>query len=333
VRFLFFLALFLFFPVVAAQGSVSVDRWQASVSYKIPDAVVELDLSIANGFEEKVVGLKMPFSASALDLIESDEEFSKKNVKEISISEESGLPYVKVSLIDPVDPGAKGIVRFRFKAMGLLSRTDTGYSTSVKFGKPEAILEGGKNVELGSVGGIVRLHVPVGYIPSGYKPTPWRELWQGVSGFEDHFVAIFDGISFTQEIKAEFEIEPLLKDIINYDGEIEKLVYRVNVKEKAGENVGEISSHIDTAKSSLNSAIDDLLAGNKKDAKVKIEEAGRHISLAEASLGMQSEIQMVAPTEQPVAVSEGGLPVGVIGLIVASIVVIAAVGGLILRKL
>ncbi len=54
--------------------------------------------------------------------------------------------------------------------------------------------------------GSFRIHTPEGFVYTNFNPTPWREIWQGVSGFNAHFILIFDGgIPITKLITVTFK--------------------------------------------------------------------------------------------------------------------------------
>jgi hypothetical protein len=275
-------------PLVAAQetGIVALDKWQATVSLETPDEIIEFDLHILNKGDTEVLGLTIPIYASSTKYIVEEGKFASKNAPTIKISQNGEFSNVNIELFQPLRKGANESLRIRLRAEGTIRASEKGYIATIKFGKPSALVEGGKEgVEI--VKGTIRVHLPVGDLPVGYEPAPWREIWQGVSGFEDHFVAIYDNTPFTQEIKITFKEEPLLREIIEADNDVEKLVYKAGLKEKKGEDTTVAQVYIDKAKIALGKAIDSLLAQDKENAETELKAAKRYINTAQATLGIK----------------------------------------------
>jgi hypothetical protein len=330
VRFLFFLALFLFFPVVAAQGSVSVDRWQASVSYNLLKENLDFNFLLTNNMEMKVVGIELIINAKYADYIPEEERFENETftVKSSAIDDKSKF---EIIFSRPIEKGASREIFLKFSTEGLTRTTNGISTTTLSFSKPTAILEDGSKVPVQIGAGTIKVHFPVGQLPVEYEPEPWRELWQGVSGFEDHFVAIFEDVTITQQIIVKFREEPKLYDIIEADGEIEKLTNEINFRKSAGEDVVVAENYVDRAKTTLGESIDNLVQGNNEKAEVELEAARRYITIAKVSLGLESEVPS-GETKEPAEKETKVIPQYLIfSGIILSIIILSIIGGIVIR--
>ncbi|MEE9594807.1 MAG: hypothetical protein V3V92_05345 [Candidatus Hydrothermarchaeales archaeon] len=266
--FLIFSSLFLALPVYAeAQAQLSI--WEVSVDFVPPEEEhLQLFLEVHNKGTEKIQGIELSVAAAGLEYIETEtlslgeEETSDK--LDVATRQDGGTSVATVMFPKGLEQGDSKRVLVNFNAKGLLHSQGEGYAALLKFDEPMIILENRDKVTLNMDTGSFRVHIPEGFLHTGYDPMPWREIWQGVSGFKAHFILIFDGgTPLTTAIKVSFEESRIIKRAVEIHGRMLELE---SAKELPQEQ-------LDEANQRVTEAANYVILGNDGLAELELDKA------------------------------------------------------------
>lgn len=254
----FLLAAVLFLPLVHASEDVLISEWQVTLS---PDsdqgASVEMFMKVSTqAYSVKTITIS--FNADSAEyLLPSILGGKKEELGEVGVSSSGGMTTVIIDLVKPIMIGEEREIKLDFTAGGII---DTS-SVEFKLATPQAGLDEGENVDIISSPGTIRLHAPVGYLPATSDPDPWREVWQGVSGFESHFLLIYDTVPLSEGLKATFTESAVVEKASEVDSAID------DAEDTAA------STDISRAKSHFGRAVDQLISGTEEEADEELEKA------------------------------------------------------------
>lgn len=201
--------------VSAVEGQIS--SWEISVDLTPPaDEHLEIFFNIENKGTENIKGVELSFVAESAQYVETEKlsfdgaSDDEKTVVEVTSSGEKIT--TKTILPTPILPGETQNFILDFETKGLFKETGNGYTASLRFDEPRVILSNDQ-IQPTTVGtGSIRVHAPEGYIYTTFEPDPWRQIWQGVSGFNAHFILIFNGgTRISQPITVSFRDDPIIE--------------------------------------------------------------------------------------------------------------------------
>lgn len=213
-------------PVVGADAEARLSTWEVSVDFVPPEqAHLQLFLDIRNTGAEGVSGVQLGLAADGLEYIETekltfdDEETSDS--LEVTTEQEQGKSLITLMFPRAIEQGQSEQILLDFNAKGLLNKEGDGYVAAIHFDAPKMIRENGDKVTLNANSGSFRIHVPEAFVYTNYNPIPWREIWQGVSGFRAHFILIFNGgTPLTTPITVSFKESQMIKRATELYGRI-----------------------------------------------------------------------------------------------------------------
>ena len=195
---------------VEASTSGLLSPWEISVDFIPPsEENLQIFLNVKNTGTEDISGLQISLIADNVEYVESEKlSFDDKEAIEklgVTVSQDQGRGVISVKLPGALKPAESKQLFINFKTKGLLKKEGAGYTARIRFDEPKLILPNGNTVPLNMETGSFRIHTPEGFVYNSSNPTPWREIWQGVSGFNAHFIQIFNGgTPITQDIAVSF---------------------------------------------------------------------------------------------------------------------------------
>jgi len=266
------------FPGVLAQGPTYIEDYQVTASYS-PETGEELIIyfNLVNN-HGNLKGLVLTFNAESAEYIH-EVRMGGKEAEEFSVDITSmdGKTVAEVLFPQVMEIGAEKEVELKFKTTGLVTKAGDTYTMRLKFDFTSGIDEKGERITIPAKPGVIKVHVPPGYLHTSYEPTPWREIWQGVSGFDSHFVIVYDTVPLTQETQVTFK-----------ESETVAKAARIDKRLRDAENqVGE--QQVAMAKTQLGKAIDLLISGTEEEADEELEKALVALTAPAASSGGETE--------------------------------------------
>jgi hypothetical protein len=192
------LLLTILMPAASAEVMADLSTWEISVDYTPPsDAHLSIFFNIKNTGTDPVAGVQFSLAAQGVEYIESEllsfGDDDESNKLQVSTSQEQDQSIITILLPTSIAPGKSVQHLLEFSAKGLLKREGSSYITMIRFEEPKLVLENGDTAPMNVNTGSFRIHTPEGFTYADTDPVPWREIWQGVSGFNAHFIQIFNG--------------------------------------------------------------------------------------------------------------------------------------------
>lgn len=213
-------------PITKAEEDAVLSRWEISADFVPPSQEhLQLYLVVKNSGAERVAGVQLSLAADSLEYVETEQlsfegEKTSNNLK-VTVGQAKGKGIITVMFPRPIEKGYSQQALLDFKTKGLLRAEGDGYVTLLQFDEPQKIMENGAKSTLKAGAGSIRVHVPEGYIHTKYSPNPWREIWQGVSGFKVHYILVFNGgTPITSRISVSFKESPIVKRAVELYGRI-----------------------------------------------------------------------------------------------------------------
>jgi len=208
---------FLLASLVDAEATGQLSIWEVSVDFVPPaEEHLQLFLDINNPGTETITGIELSVVADELEYIETEAlslgDDATSNKLDVTIKQEQGKSIASVMFPAGLEQGQSKRIILDFNSQGLLRKQGEGYTTTLNFDEPMIILQNGEKVAMNVDTGSFRVNIPNGFVYTAFEPTPWREIWQGVSGYGAHFVLIFDGgTSLTTTISASFKESQIIQ--------------------------------------------------------------------------------------------------------------------------
>lgn len=263
MRFLVFLLVAtVILPSVHGSEGVSISGWQVSLSPESDQgASVEVFMKVSTD-AYAVTNIVFSFNGDSVEYLPPKTLGGKKEeLGDVRVSSSGGMTTVTVDLATPVVLGEEREISMDLMASGIFEMSGDSSSVDFKLETPRAVLDTGEEVDIGSSPGTIRLHAPVGYLPATSQPDPWREVWQGVSGFESHFLLIYDTVPLNQGVKATFTKSGVVEKASEVDSAID------DAEDMATDE------QVSRAKTHLGRAIDLLISGTSDEADEELEKA------------------------------------------------------------
>jgi hypothetical protein len=287
--FLLSLAL-LFMPAGGVTAEVVLSAWEASVDFVPPDKEhIHLFLDVQNKGTEGISGVQLALAADELKYVEEDkltfegEETSKK--LSVSTSQEPGKSVITVMFPRILYQGQSEQVFLNFNSKGLLRREGNGYVATVLLYDPNVIMENGETHTMSVNTGSIRFHVPEGYVYTKYSPTPWREIWQGVSGFKAHYILVFNGgIPISNPITVSFQESKLIKRAVK--------LYETILDLESSQSLPK--EDIDTANGHITEAATYVVRGDAISAAIELDKAERILTGQSSGVAAPLEIEEIS---------------------------------------
>jgi hypothetical protein len=247
-------------------------------------------------------------------------------IPKASIRRSDGKSIISITYPESLKYDSKAKYELKFITDGLFEKTGEKYKFALQFEEPKAILKNGEEIPLKTGAGTIRIHLPVGTKPLSLEPVPWRIIWQGIGGYENHFVIVYDTFPFTEGITVGFEESHLVRKAVEVTNEIKALdsLIRTIKNQTEGEDRKDVTiaeRYISSAKIYQGQTTDALVSGTDEDAEAGLNRTVEYIQKTKASLGILS-----AETLEEAAVPGEG----VLGLIILAIIAIVLVSGIFL---
>jgi hypothetical protein len=185
-------------PAASAEVMGDLSTWEISVDYKPPsDAHFTIFFNLKSTGTDPLAGVQFSLAAQGVEYIESEQlsfgDDDESNKLQVSTAQEQDRSIITILFPTPIASGKSEQQLLEFSAQGLLKRDGSSYGTMISFEDPELVLGNGDTAPMNVNSGSFRVHTPEGFTYSDTDPLPWREIWQGVSGFNAHFIQIFNG--------------------------------------------------------------------------------------------------------------------------------------------
>jgi hypothetical protein len=262
-------AILLLTSTVSAEAGGKLSSWEISVDFVPPDFEhLRIFLNIKNTGTEDISGFQLNLAADSLEYNEEeklsfgDDEDSK--TLEVTVEQEQGTSTITAILPRSIEPGQSEQVLLDFNSQGLLHKQGSEYEALINFKESKIILENGNKITPEFATGSFRIHTPEGFMYTKHSPDPWRMIWQGVSGFNAHFVLIFNGgTPLTQPISVTFRESAIIKRAVE--------LYK-EVKDQ-GLNDERPEEELDEANRHITNGANYVLTGNAGLAKIELDEA------------------------------------------------------------
>jgi hypothetical protein len=252
----------LLLPSPALAQKSYAENFQVTASYSADEGEeLVIYFNLVNNYG-KLKGLELTFDADSAEYVHEARLGGKKAEEfDVDVSSEDGKTTAAILFPEIMERGDEKEMEVKFKTRGIVTSAGDASTMRIKFGFLKGIGENDERITIPAKPGVIRIHVPAGSLHTGFEPTPWREIWQGVSGFESHFVIMYDTVPLTQETTVTFK-------------ESETVAKASRVDRQIREAEGTASKQqISMAKSHLGKAIDLLISGTEKEADDELEKA------------------------------------------------------------
>ena len=315
---LFSMLILTLFAGVEAQGLLS--SWEVSVDFVPPEQEhLEIFLNIKNTGTEDISGLQIGVAADSLEYIEGeklsfgDDEDEKL---EVTVEQDQGTSIVTVIFPRNIEAGQNRQLLLAFDSAGVLQKKGSEYEARVQLREPKLILENGNKVTPEFDTGSFRVHTPEGFIYTKHSPTPWRKLWQGVSGFNAHFVLIFNGgTPMTETISVSFRESELIKRAVE--------LYK-DVKDQE-RNKARSQEELDEANRHITNGANQMITGNQGLAKTELDEAESILTGKPLEEVISEDVKVTENGDKPTSTAIN--PIYFIGLAVVVLILVLLVFG------
>jgi hypothetical protein len=287
------LLILLLTPVAGADAGGVLSIWEISVDFVPPQQEhLQIFVDVKNTGTEGISGLELALAADSAEYIESealtfdDEEDSKK--MEVVTGQDNGKSVITVTFPRTLEPGQSEQAFLDFNTKGLLNKEGDEYTTTIQFEEPMMILENGDKVSLDVDTGSFRVHTPEGFVYTKFNPVPWREIWQGVSGFNAHFILIFNGgTSITTSISASFKESAQIKRAVE--------LYKTIKEQEAAKTRPQ--EDLEEANRRITDGANYMIFGTEAQAKIELDKA-------ESILTGKSIEEVISKNIEPVDVED-----------------------------
>jgi hypothetical protein len=261
----FLLTAALFLPLAHASEDVLISEWQVTLG---PDsdqgASVEMYMKVSTQ-AYSIETIIISFNADSAEYLPPSILGGKKEeLGDVGVASSGGMTTATIDMVKPIMIGEEREIKLDFTAGGIFEAS----SADFKLGTPRAGLDTGEEVDIITNPGTIRLHAPAGYLPGTSVPDFWRDVWQGVSGFNSHFLLIYDTVPFDEGVKATF-----IKSAV-----VEKASEVDNAIEEAEDTATD--EQISRARTHLGNALDILRSkeGTEEEADAELEKAFEALS-------------------------------------------------------
>jgi len=268
------IAIVLLTSVGSVQAAGSVSSWEVSVDFVPPaEEHIQLFLNMKNTGTEDIAGLEISLAAESLEYLEEEklsfDDEGDAAVLQVEVQQSGGISTITITLPSQLEPGQSERLLINFNSKGLLQKEGSEYKATVQFSSPTFIMADGSSVSADFDSGSFRVHTPEGFLYTKHDPVPWRMIWQGVSGFNAHFILIFNGgTPIDQKISASFRESDTLKRAV-------ELYKELKAAEKSG---SQSDDALDIANQHITNGANYVVTGNEGLAKIELDEAESYLT-------------------------------------------------------
>ena len=268
------IAIVLLTSAVGVQAAGRVSSWEVSVDFVPPDQEhIQIFLNMKNTGTEDITGLEISLDADSLEYLEEEklsfDDEGDSATLQVAVQQDGGKSTITIKLPSPLEPAQSERLLLNFNSQGLLKKEGSQYRATVQFTSPKFIMAGGNAAPADFDFGSFRVHTPEGFIYTKHDPAPWRMIWQGVSGFNAHFVLIFNGgTPIDQKITASFRESATIKRAV-------ELYKDLKVQERSG---ARSKDDLDNANHHITNGANYVVTGNEGLAGIELDEAESYLS-------------------------------------------------------
>jgi hypothetical protein len=306
---LIFLSILIGIPSAFGQ-SVLMKTWEAEVHLNTLEGktneILTLYQMIENqnkntsiiGFETEINALSAKYLPKPpIRLIPIGGKEEKEVTPKASITPIEGGSLITVTYPEPIEYDSRAKYELKFQTEGLFEKVDDKYVVALQLTNPTAITADKERVPLDVGMGTIRIHLPVGTKPISTDPRPWRIIWQGIGGYENHFVLVYDTFPYNKKINIQLEESPIVGKAAKVGEEIRNLDFIIKSSKNQTTVPREIlaaEKYLFNAKIHLSRVTDNIITGDDEKVKTEMESALEFIDKTKISLGLKQAPEAVS---------------------------------------
>jgi hypothetical protein len=262
---------FLLFPILLAslsapvggQGGVQLTQWQVAVDFSPPEETLLVYETVINQGGTPIQGLRIGILAESLQPMEEDRLGGKEEEPmDILVSRKGEASLATIRFPQLLEAEEQIDLRIRFRSQGILAPLEGGgYRARLRLTSPRALAADGRELPVSVTPGTFRIDVPVGHLLTRSDPTPWRVLWQGIGGRENHFVVLYDTHPYEGEVEVSFRESAVVRRVLKVEEEIRRR--REALSDERAKKV----------QRTFDEAVAQLISGSEKEAEQTLDQA------------------------------------------------------------